>query len=150
MRERFAATGHCATCLDLESERQDGRRIVEVTEHFLTFVPFAATNPCELRITPLRHRACFGATDEAELMDFGQVLRCALLRLRLALDDPSYNFVIESAAAEAADSQSTHWYLRIMPKLTTPGGFEFASGIRINPSLPEADAELLRAIDPGR
>jgi UDPglucose--hexose-1-phosphate uridylyltransferase len=71
-------------------------------------------------------------------------------RLRLALDDPSYNFVIESTATEGDDAQSMHWCLKIMPKLTTPAGFEFASGIRINPSLPEADAEMLRSIDLGK
>ncbi len=148
-RAQFAATGRCATCRDLESEMEDGSRIVEATKHFLTFVPFAATSPCELRITPLRHRASFGAVDDAELIELGRVLRRALMRLALALDDPSYNFVIESSAIAADDAQSTHWCLKIIPKLTTPAGFELASGIRINPSLPEADAEMLRAIDLG-
>ncbi|MEX2400488.1 MAG: hypothetical protein WD423_06920 [Rhodothermales bacterium] len=37
-----------------------------------------------------------------------------------------------------------HWYLRIVPSLVIPGGFELASGLTINPSLPEDDAAVLR------
>ncbi|MHB8885339.1 MAG: galactose-1-phosphate uridylyltransferase [Methylovirgula sp.] len=149
-RERHAATGCCATCSDLNCEMDDGRRIIEASAHFLAFVPFAATGPFELRIAPRRHLASFGLAGDIELMDFAAVLRRTLTRLALALDDPSYNFVIESVAASSADAQSLHWCLKILPKLTTPAGFELASGIRINPSLPETDAEMLRAIELGR
>lgn len=145
--EQFAETGCCATCRDLKYEMEDGRRIVEATAHFLTTVPFAATSPFELRITPLRHQPSFGSADDAELAELGAVLRRALLRLRLALADPSYNFAIESALFERANATSAHWCLRIVADLVTPGGFELASGIPINPSEPEADAELLRSID---
>jgi UDPglucose--hexose-1-phosphate uridylyltransferase len=38
-----------------------------------------------------------------------------------------------------------HWRLRIVPQQTVPGGFELASGLAINPSLPEEDAAILRS-----
>jgi UDPglucose--hexose-1-phosphate uridylyltransferase len=37
-----------------------------------------------------------------------------------------------------------HWHVQIQPRLTTPAGFEMGSGVRINPSLPEADAAFLK------
>lgn len=145
-RARFAETGCCAMCQDIRAEVRAKRRVVEVTEHFLTSVPFAAASPFEIRIVPLRHCATFAATDAAELADFGAALRRALLRLKLALDDPSYNFMIESATPGTSDAPSSHWCLKIVPGLVTPAGFELASGIRINPSEPEVDAKVLRSV----
>lgn len=41
-------------------------------------------------------------------------------------------------------SHKLHWFLQIRPRLRTQAGFEMGSGICINPSLSEADADLLR------
>jgi len=37
-----------------------------------------------------------------------------------------------------------HWYLSVVPRMTTGAGFEFGTGMYINPNYPEADAEFLR------
>ncbi|MBP1697118.1 MAG: galT, partial [Deltaproteobacteria bacterium] len=37
-----------------------------------------------------------------------------------------------------------HWHLQIIPRLTTPAGFEMGSGIYINVSFPEETAQFLR------
>jgi hypothetical protein len=42
-----------------------------------------------------------------------------------------------------ANEPQLHWYLQIRPRLTTQAGFEIGSGISINPSLPETDADFL-------
>jgi len=39
-----------------------------------------------------------------------------------------------------------HWRLRIVPDLVTWGGFEVGTGMAINPSCPEQDAEELGAV----
>jgi len=36
------------------------------------------------------------------------------------------------------------WHLEIIPRLTTPVGFELGSGILVNPCVPEEAAEFLR------
>jgi len=36
------------------------------------------------------------------------------------------------------------WHLEIIPRLTTPAGFELGSGILVNPCVPEEAAEFLR------
>ena len=61
-------------------------------------------------------------------------------------DDPPYNFIIESAGRAALGAPHVHWRLRIMPELVTAGGFEIGTGMAINPSSPEQDAEALRAL----
>jgi UDPglucose--hexose-1-phosphate uridylyltransferase len=144
-RSHYARQGRCVTCEELELELEDGRRVVEATERFLVLVPFAAASPFEQWILPRRHQASFAQTDDGELIEFGRLLQRALYRLRAALDGPSYNYAIESAAAGDADAPCIHWRLRIVPDLVTPGGFELGAGLPINPSWPEDDAEALRS-----
>jgi len=65
-------------------------------------------------------------------------------RLYEKLNDPDYNYIVISATHYKAGEPHLHWYLRIRPRLTTRAGFEIGSGISINPSLPEEDAQYLR------
>lgn len=142
--EEFNRTGRCATCVELHEELADGRRVVEATERFVVLVPFAAGGPFELTITPRQHQASFGQADGRDRAALGELLRGSLRRLNALLADPPYNYVIESALTGDADPADSHWRLRIVPQLVTLGGFELASGLSINPSLPERDAEALR------
>ncbi len=150
MHQSWQDTGRCVTCDELEVERADCRRVVESTQDFLAVVPFAASVPFEIWIVPRRHQASFTDMSEAECADFGQILRNALRRLRSACGDPPYNFAVESFGFLGRDAPAphAHWRLRIAPDLVTWGGFELASGVPINPSQPEADADLLRKAAP--
>jgi UDPglucose--hexose-1-phosphate uridylyltransferase len=144
-RSRAAGLDRCATCEVLERELDDGRRIVEATDRFVVIVPFAAVSPFEQWIVPRRHQASFAQIDEGELAAFDHLLQRALRRLGTALDDPAYNYAIESSVAGDTVSPFVHWRLRIVPDLVTPGGFELGAGLPINPALPEDDARVLRA-----
>ena len=148
-RAHHARHGRCLVCEQLEREIEEGMRIVETTDDFVTVVPFAARSPYELWIVPRRHQATFARSDAAALAGLGRALQRALRRLASALADPSYNFAIESEIEREADAASMHWGLRIVPDLVTPGGFELATSLPINPSLPEDDAEALRAASAG-
>jgi hypothetical protein len=70
-------------------------------------------------------------------------LRDILARLHSRLKNPDYNYVIVTSPHYKADEPQLHWYLQIRPRLTTRAAFEIGSGISINPSLPEADADFL-------
>jgi UDPglucose--hexose-1-phosphate uridylyltransferase len=143
MRRRHDVDGHCAMCSALEQERAHGRRIVHASEDFLVFVPFAASSPYELWCVPRVHQASFGEMDDAQARAFAAALRVALEIIWEKLDDPDYNFVIASPPAHKAGEPHLHWRLEIRPRTTTPAGFEMGSGVPINPSLPEADADYL-------
>jgi UDPglucose--hexose-1-phosphate uridylyltransferase len=143
-RDRFERGGRCAACDALERELEDGRRVVEATDDFLTVVPFAATTPFEQWIIPRRHRASFAAAEPDELVALGPVLKGALRRLAGALDDPPYNLAVDTAPAGQGATAWLHWSIRILPGMVTPGGFELATGLPINPSRPEDDAAALR------
>lgn len=137
-------TGRCVTCDELDLECAHGQRVVENTQTFLAIVPFAASVPFEIWIIPKRHQASLVDINRVECADFGWILRDALRRLRSACGDPPYNFAVESFDFLDRDAAHAHWRLRIAPDLVTWGGFELATGVPINPSSPEADADLLR------
>jgi UDPglucose--hexose-1-phosphate uridylyltransferase len=73
----------------------------------------------------------------------GQKKGPELARLHKKLNNPDYNYIINPSPQYKANEPQLYWYLQTRPRLTTQAGFEIGSGISINPSLPEADADLL-------
>lgn len=134
----------CVLCDVVEYERVEGIRLISENPSFVAFVPFAASVPCEVWIVPKQHCADFGLITEEERRQLASVLQDVLQRLHDVLDDPDYNYVIHSGSRQHALVPHLHWFLQIRPRLTTPAGFEIGSGMEINRSLPEDDAELLR------
>ena len=75
---------------------------------------------------------------------FGKILKATLYKLYTKLNDPDYNYVIHTAPIKDEMEDYYHWHLQIIPRLTTPAGFEMGSGIYINISFPEETAQFLR------
>lgn len=140
----FDSWGRCAFCDVLKAESRRGERKVYENESFFCFVPFAASVPCETWIMPKRHEPDFGAISDAEAVDLSHALHTVLLRMDEELNDPDYNYVIDTYPCRGVRQASLHWLVRVLPRLTTPAGFEIGSGININTSLPEDDAAMLR------
>lgn len=142
----FDVWGRCVYCDILDFEQQTRRRVIGENESFLAFIPFAAEVPFETWIMPKNHQADFGSITEQEKSDFASILKNILSNLYEKLNDPDYNYVINTAARYKAEEPQIHWYCQIHPRLTTPAGFELGAGISINPSLPEADADFLNGV----
>jgi len=144
-RDYYDKHGRCPTCDEIENERALGQRVVDDSANFIVLVPFAAESPFETWIVPKQHQATFTELEDRLVRELGGLLRRALRRLRSALGDPAYNFVVDSADRQHLGAPHVHWRLRIAPKLAMSGGFELGSGLPINPSSPEQDAAVLRA-----
>jgi len=138
--------GDCIYCGMMEEERHQRLRVVKETEYFLVICPFASRSPFETRIYPKIHHSSFIMISNEELTDFAAVLQDTLKRLYVGLNDPDYNYIIRSAPLEDKEVKYHHWYVVIVPKLTTPAGFEIGTGIYINTTLPEQCAEFLRGV----
>jgi UDPglucose--hexose-1-phosphate uridylyltransferase len=93
---------------------------------------------------PRQHKADFGKISDDEKSDLVIILQSILLKYFNRLNDPDYNYIINTSARYEAGEPHLHWYLQIRPRLTTRAGFEIGSGISINPSIPEEDAAFLR------
>lgn len=144
-QQYFDDWGRCVYCDILKFEMHNRRRVVAENSYFLAFVPFAAEVPFEIWIMPKQHQADFGSISEREKPYFALILKHTLTKLYKRLNSPDYNYVINTAARYKAEEPQVHWYCQIQPRLTTSAGFEMGSGISINPSLPEADADFLNA-----
>lgn len=143
-RQHYDDSRKCLYVEMLHRELADGRRIIAQNDGFVAFQPFAGASPFETWIMPRRHRASFADIADDELVDLAQLLRDVLGGLRRLLDDPDYNYVIHSAPPGDEERPYFLWHLQIVPRLTTPAGFELGSGISVNPSSPEATAASLR------
>ena len=148
----FERRERCIYCDILRQEKDDGSRQVVENNSFFAFCPFASRSPFELWILPKLHGADFGRMEDAAVPDFAQILKKCLSRLRELLDDPPFNFIMhtapfrhkQKAAYWKTIEEDTHWYLQISPRLTQSAGFEWGTGIHINPTPPEEAAALLR------
>jgi UDPglucose--hexose-1-phosphate uridylyltransferase len=148
-RERVAEAYYqqnrkCILCDVVDFEKSDRTRVVYENTSFLSFVPFAAEAPFEVWIAPKRHNPDFGLIARQEKEHFALALQDALQVLHDRLDDPDYSYIIHSYSRQHAIVPYLHWYLQVQPHFGPPSGFEIGSGMQVNASLPEHDAEVLR------
>ncbi len=143
----FDDTGQCLKCDMIKKELADNARVIMETRDFITFIPYAALSPFHIWIFPRRHMASFSSITAEETADLALHMKTVLQKLSLGLDDPDYNYAISSSAPRHAESEFSHWYISIIPRLMETTGFELGSGIYVNPSMPENNAAYLRGID---
>jgi UDPglucose--hexose-1-phosphate uridylyltransferase len=94
----FDEWGRCVYCDMMVYETQEAKRIVYENEFFLAFVPFAAEVPFELWIMPKNRKADFGDITDAEKPALADAMRTVLGRLHDKLNDPDYNYIINTSA----------------------------------------------------
>lgn len=124
-------------------------RIVLETEHFVVLSAYASRKPFETWIVPKRQSARFEDLHKSELSHLAYVLKTVLSRLYHNLGDPPLNFYIHTmpnsqVKHSAYDEKAFRWHLTIFPRLTIWAGFEYSTGIPVNPVAPEQTAAFLR------
>lgn len=151
-RGYFERRERCVYCDILRQETGDPSRQVAQNRSFFAFCPFASRAPFEMWIFPKRHQADFGRIAPSEVPDLALILKECLTRLRALLDDPPFNLVLHTAPFRhdhkghlwKTIEEDFHWYFHIQPRLIHSAGFEWGTGIHINPTPPEDAALLLR------
>jgi UDPglucose--hexose-1-phosphate uridylyltransferase len=141
--------GRCLYSDLMEHELKSGERIVVETEEFLAFHPFASQRPFETWIVPKKHQASFGNVSVEDLGRLAYVLRLILLKLYRGLNDPDFNYVIDTAPIGDENEPYYMWHMRIIPRLTELAGFEIGSGMYINTAVPEDTARFMRNLAVG-
>jgi UDPglucose--hexose-1-phosphate uridylyltransferase len=136
--------GTCIYCEMLQAETVEKSRIVDSNAGFVAFAPFASIVPYNTWIVPRRHASSFGVISEEETGLLGSMLLNVLKGMYSLLGNPDYNYVVRSAPHHSAGEPHFHWYLDILPRLTTRAGFEIGSGMNINVVVPEDAASQLR------
>ena len=139
-----ADVGKCLYCDLLAEELDKGKRIVAETKEFVILHPYASRVPYETWIIPKRHCASFDLFPETYLAELAMVLKDTLLCLYRGLDNPDFNYMVDTSTTEDEEDPYYHWHIRIVPRLTTIAGFEMGSGIYISTALPEETAKLMK------
>jgi UDPglucose--hexose-1-phosphate uridylyltransferase len=137
----------CIFCDIIRQELSHGIRVVDQNEEMVAIEPFAPRFPFETWILPKKHSTHFDKSSDKSYAGLASLLKDTLLRLKIALKDPPYNFVIHSGPLIEGYEREYHWHVEIIPKLTKIAGFEWGTGFYINPTPPEAAADYLNEID---
>jgi UDPglucose--hexose-1-phosphate uridylyltransferase len=137
----------CIFCDIIRQELSDGCRIVGQNEEMVALEPFAPRFPFETWILPKKHLTHFDKSPDKVYAGLASILKETLLKLKLALNDPPYNYIIHSSPLVDGSERDYHWHVEIFPKLTKIAGFEWGTGFYINPTPPEAAADYLNEID---
>ena len=81
-----------------------------------------------------------------ELEQLACLMGAVLRAYRDECGDPAYNLMLSAAALGESATPGHQWYMVLRPRIGKLAGFELSSGVYINPSSPEADAEYLRSV----
>ena len=146
-RKYYEYKERCIFCDIVRQERESGDRVVGENNQFICITPFAPRFPFECWILPRYHQSRFGDLSDELLDDLSSLLQDTLRRLRAALDDPPYNYVLHTAPVMRDYDHEYHWHFEIIPKLTKVAGFEWGTGFYINPTAPEDAARFLREVE---
>jgi len=153
-KRHFDYHDRCLYCDLIRQEMKTPKRVVTETQHFIAITPFAPRFPFELNIFPKEHRCDFVKGINGKEGDLAKILKDVLLRIKIGLEDPAYNYVIQTAPFNRRRrgdrwqtiEQDYHWHIEVLPRLSLAAGFEKGTGFYICPIPPEDTAEFLREV----
>jgi UDPglucose--hexose-1-phosphate uridylyltransferase len=153
-RQYFENHERCIFCDLIRQEIQQKDRLIFDSEGFIAIVPFASRFPFEVWILPKKHSCDFVTLSMDERKGLARILKQVLLKLKVGLNDPPYNYIVHTAPFRRQKlgywktiGEDYHWHLEITPRLTKVAGFEWGTGFYICPVTPEAAAKFLREVN---
>jgi UDPglucose--hexose-1-phosphate uridylyltransferase len=153
--ERAAAARADVVAADFEAAGPQGGRVVD-TPSAWAWCPWAAASPYETRIAAPDAGPRFEDTPDATLGPVARTTRDVVAGLVHVLGDVAYNVVLHNGPARRPSPGSGlgeapyHWYLTVVPRVSTVAGFELGTGLLVNTLPPAEAAPQLRAAISGR
>lgn len=142
----FDRSGNCLYCVMLEDELAAEERILAANDEYVALMPYASHLPFETWLVPRYHQSAFSEVAPGRLAGLAELLKTVLLKLYTGLENPDFNLTIDTAPRGDEDKEYFLWHIRILPRLTTPAGFELGSGMAINTVMPEEAAAFLSEV----
>lgn len=119
--------------------------VIDRNADFVVVAPYASRFPYEMWLVPVRPLFDFRLAEDGELLSLAVVLKGVLLALEDVANQPDWNFVLQLPPFPPSAETGYRWHLRILPRMTGVAGFEWGTGVFINPVPPEEAAEHLRS-----
>lgn len=145
-KDYYEEAKECIYCAMIKREkrlRKNSRKVFE-NKTMIAFCPFASRFPCEMIVLPKRHSSAFEQMQSAEIKDLAEMMCQIGHRMDKVLHDPPFNYLIHVGPLRTPGLLYYHWHIEVIPKLTTPAGFEWATDIYINIVSPKEAAKSLR------
>lgn len=144
----YADKQACIFCQLIDEELAHRERLVVDTGSFVAFCAYAGRQPYETWILPREHSASFEYLSDADTVSLANILQQVVGRLQTQLSPLSYNLILHTAPfrqqyADGDINQYWHWHFELVPRSTTLAGFEWGTGMFINPLSPERAAARL-------
>jgi len=156
-RQHYELKERCLFCDILKQELEQGDRIVTQVDGMVAYTPFASRFPFEVFVTPIEHSHDFAELTDKGLLALSRCMKDVLARLKGALNDPPYNFMLHTSPNTKSQARRStywtslpydfHWHFEIIPRLVRIAGFEWGTGFYINPTPPEEAARYLREVE---
>lgn len=140
----YGINGACVFCDLITHERREKVRIVAENSNFLAATFFAARFPFETWVYPKKHESQFEETSKENINSLADCLVEVLAKMDKTLDNPPLNMYIHTLPTIVENSDSFHWHVEIIPRVSNFGGFELGSEVMIDVMSPEEAAEYLR------
>ncbi|MEM9187913.1 MAG: hypothetical protein AAGF12_01955 [Myxococcota bacterium] len=127
----------------VDRELEEEVRVVETTERFVVFCPYAPHQPNEVWIVARDPVGSFTDRNDATVDALAPVFQRTIERLIRVLRRPAYNisFVLPPRRASRPGS---YWLIMLLPRGKGGAGFELTSGIDLVTVTPEEAAAALR------
>lgn len=155
-RRHYELKERCLFCDIIAQDLEQGDRIVNQIDGMVAITPFASRFPFEVFVAPIEHSYDFTELSKEGLLALSKCLKDVLMRLKIALNDPPYNFMLHTAPNTKSHARRPsywvtlpydfHWHFEIIPRLVRTAGFEWGTGFYINPTPPEDAAKYLREV----
>ncbi len=143
-KEYFEFRERCIFCDMIRQEEDEKERILAQSDNFIAFCPYVPRFPFEVWIMPKEHQLFYYEIDKSETSELAKILKEVLLRLKIALNDPPYNFIIHTSPINTEDFPGYHWHIEIMPRLSRIAGFEWGTGFYAVATPPEIAIKYLK------
>lgn len=142
-KEYYKIYGQCLLCEIIKEEVKSPRKVYE-NNNILIFAPYASRFPFEVYFIPKKHQATFEETDEVTLANLAEAFDIFFPGFSKLFQDPPFNYMLHVSPLRTPGLLYYHWHIELIPRLAHPAGFEYGSGIFINPIPPEKAAHSLR------
>ncbi|NUN14594.1 MAG: galactose-1-phosphate uridylyltransferase [Myxococcales bacterium] len=152
----WAKTERCLCCDIVNFEESQKHRIVIDDHDFCVFCPYASTSPFSMLFVPKRHEAQFSMATEAEITKLANLLSKGLSAYAASTGNAHYNLILHTSPPGAQHEEHhsgdilkwerTHWYIELISRYITLGGYELSTATAVNDVLPEEAAAHMRAL----
>lgn len=141
----FKKKHRCGRCDIIHFEQKEKVRVIAENANAIALAPYASKLPFEVRVMPKKHESYFFRSSSKTIRDVTNILQKVLGSMKKNMNDPDLNAFIHEAPLDNKSHTYHHWHIEIIPRVSTPAGFELSTGIYINTAEPEMVARTLRA-----